>query len=275
MTRIVFYGLLILTVSSTACSMPAYTKAAQQAQPFTDGSRGSFDRTLNVQGTVDLDVSTGSGSIAVRQGPNGRAVLRPFLKESRVAVLDKAEVEFLEIQPDAEREHHERLTLVIQVKQGTVMAEMKQGDPRHEIINRAETRHRKKSIHLKFSPRAAQPRKTQRIIWVQQHTANISQPADEKGRYALDASGNWRITFRWDGEDAIEVDLEDPEVVRALARVQVWPLTRAIAVASTRLDVRGDPADELIAATSLVHNVPLLTRDKALLRSKRIPLARL
>jgi len=72
MTRIVFYGLLILTVSSTACSMPAYTKAAQQAQPFTDGSRGSFDRTLNVQGTVDLDVSTGSGSIAVRQGPNRR-----------------------------------------------------------------------------------------------------------------------------------------------------------------------------------------------------------
>ena len=31
----------------------------------------------------------------------------------------------------------------------------------------------------------------------------------EKGRYAVDASGNWRITFGWDGEDAINVDLED------------------------------------------------------------------
>lgn len=31
----------------------------------------------------------------------------------------------------------------------------------------------------------------------------------DKGRYAVDASGNWRITFGWDGEDAIEVDLED------------------------------------------------------------------
>ena len=31
----------------------------------------------------------------------------------------------------------------------------------------------------------------------------------EKGRYAVDASGNWRITFAWDGEDAVEVDLED------------------------------------------------------------------
>jgi proteic killer suppression protein len=30
-----------------------------------------------------------------------------------------------------------------------------------------------------------------------------------KGRYAVDASGNWRITFGWDGEDAVEVDLED------------------------------------------------------------------
>jgi proteic killer suppression protein len=30
-----------------------------------------------------------------------------------------------------------------------------------------------------------------------------------KGRYAVDASGNWRITFAWDGEDATEVDLED------------------------------------------------------------------
>lgn len=28
-------------------------------------------------------------------------------------------------------------------------------------------------------------------------------------RYAVDASGNWRITFGWDGEDAIDVDLED------------------------------------------------------------------
>lgn len=35
-----------------------------------------------------------------------------------------------------------------------------------------------------------------------------------------------------------------------------------------------DPADELIAATSLVHNVPLLTRDAKLRRSKVVPLAR-
>jgi PIN domain nuclease of toxin-antitoxin system len=72
----------------------------------------------------------------------------------------------------------------------------------------------------------------------------------------------------------VEVSLDDPAVVRVLGRVHVWPLTREIAHASTRLDIQGDPADEIIAATSLVHKVPLVTRDRALLRSKIVPLAR-
>ena len=32
---------------------------------------------------------------------------------------------------------------------------------------------------------------------------------DQAGRYAVDASGNWRITVGWDGQDAVDVDLED------------------------------------------------------------------
>jgi PIN domain nuclease of toxin-antitoxin system len=64
----------------------------------------------------------------------------------------------------------------------------------------------------------------------------------------------------------ITVDLDDAEVVRVLARIHVWPLTREIARMSTLLDIQGDPADELIAATSVVHKVPLVTRDKALLK---------
>jgi len=71
----------------------------------------------------------------------------------------------------------------------------------------------------------------------------------------------------------ISVDLQDPEVSRVLAAVHVWPITLEIAIASTRLDVGLDPADELIAATSLVHRVPLVTRDKTLRASKLVPLA--
>jgi proteic killer suppression protein len=32
---------------------------------------------------------------------------------------------------------------------------------------------------------------------------------DQAGRYALLVSRNWRLTFGWDGQDAVEVDLED------------------------------------------------------------------
>jgi plasmid maintenance system killer protein len=30
-----------------------------------------------------------------------------------------------------------------------------------------------------------------------------------EGRYAVNASGNWRITFGWTEDDATDVDLED------------------------------------------------------------------
>jgi PIN domain nuclease of toxin-antitoxin system len=71
----------------------------------------------------------------------------------------------------------------------------------------------------------------------------------------------------------IEVDLDETTIRRTIADLHVWPITLDVAVASTRLDVRVDPADELIAATSVVHRVPLVTRDRRLRRSKLIPLA--
>ena len=71
----------------------------------------------------------------------------------------------------------------------------------------------------------------------------------------------------------IALDIDAPEMARALARIHIWPLDLAIARAVQRLDFRSDPADEIIAATSLVHRVPLLTRDRVIRRSKLVPLA--
>ncbi len=71
----------------------------------------------------------------------------------------------------------------------------------------------------------------------------------------------------------IDLDLDDREVARALSRLHVWPIDLSVARASTRLDFRGDPADELIAATSIVHGVPLLTRDRIMLGSNLVPIA--
>ena len=69
----------------------------------------------------------------------------------------------------------------------------------------------------------------------------------------------------------VDVDLDDPEVVRTLSALHVWPIDLAVSRQSTRLDFTGDPADELIAATSVVHRVPLLTRDRRIRRSKLVP----
>jgi len=93
-----------------------------------------------------------------------------------------------------------------------------------------------------------------------------------KRRWSISAIVLWEIA-KLAQLGRIEVDLDDPEVTRALAAVQVWPITPEIARASTRLDLRSDPADELIAATSVVHNVPLVTRDPKLRASRLVPLA--
>ena len=71
----------------------------------------------------------------------------------------------------------------------------------------------------------------------------------------------------------IEVDLDDAEVVRTLSSIHVWPLDLSVSLQSTRLDFRGDPADEIIAATSVVHRVPLVTRDRKIRKSRIVPLA--
>lgn len=72
----------------------------------------------------------------------------------------------------------------------------------------------------------------------------------------------------------IAIDVRSTEFARIFARVQVWPLDLAICEKSTELDFTSDPADELIAATSIVHRVPLVTRDKKIRKSKLVPLAR-
>lgn len=71
----------------------------------------------------------------------------------------------------------------------------------------------------------------------------------------------------------IDLDLQDGEVVRTISCLYVWPLDLAVSLQSTRLDFRGDPADEIIAATGVVHRVPLLTRDRRIRGSRIVPFA--
>ena len=56
------YSILVIALFVAACMAAPQTHAQRRA------FEGMFDRTLNVSGPVDLDVSTGSGRIEVRQG---------------------------------------------------------------------------------------------------------------------------------------------------------------------------------------------------------------
>ena len=69
----------------------------------------------------------------------------------------------------------------------------------------------------------------------------------------------------------LEIDFADVEFARFLRTVTVVPITLEIARKSTQLDFKSDPADELIAATSIVEGIPLLTRDARILNSRLVP----
>jgi PIN domain nuclease of toxin-antitoxin system len=71
----------------------------------------------------------------------------------------------------------------------------------------------------------------------------------------------------------IGIDTGSPQYSRLFTRIHVWPLDWEICQTSTELDFASDPADELIAATSIVHRIPLVTRDRKIRRSKLVPLA--
>ncbi|HEY4328824.1 MAG TPA: type II toxin-antitoxin system VapC family toxin [Phycisphaerae bacterium] len=71
----------------------------------------------------------------------------------------------------------------------------------------------------------------------------------------------------------IVLDLNDPLVKSTLEQVHVWPISLEIANAIGTLDFHSDPADEIIAATSLHHHVSLVTRDRHIRKSMIVPLA--
>jgi len=103
------------------------------------------------------------------------------------------------------------------------------------------------------------------------------KPAEEKllraHSWSISAIVLWEIA-KLAQLDRIEFDIDSAVVKRTLTSIHTWPITLDVCVAIRDLDFRSDPADELIAATSVVHRVPLITRDRRIRRSKLVPLAR-
>lgn len=72
----------------------------------------------------------------------------------------------------------------------------------------------------------------------------------------------------------LELDMDSVAFRRSLRHLTIMPITIQIARKSTELDFTSDPADELIAATSIVERIPLVTRDRKILKSLIVPLAK-
>ena len=94
----------------------------------------------------------------------------------------------------------------------------------------------------------------------------------EQSRWSISSIVLWELS-KLVQLGRIDMDLDDREVIRVLSRIHVWPIDLDVARASTRLDFESDPADEIIAATSIVHRIPLLTRDHVMRSSNVVPLA--
>ena len=71
----------------------------------------------------------------------------------------------------------------------------------------------------------------------------------------------------------IRYGLDHAPLIETLRRVRIWPITPEVCLNLRRLDFHSDPADQIIAATSLAHNVPLVTRDSKIRGSKLVPFA--
>src|SRR5688572_11897432 len=71
----------------------------------------------------------------------------------------------------------------------------------------------------------------------------------------------------------LKLDPHEAEYQRILSGLHVWPIDIQVYRALDQLDFKNDPADEIIAATSLANKIPLLTRDEKIRASKVITFA--
>lgn len=73
----------------------------------------------------------------------------------------------------------------------------------------------------------------------------------------------------------IEININDSEVASVLSKIETLPIDIRVCQRLLTLDFKSDPADEIIAATSIVHKVPLVTRDRKIKKSKLVSFAKI
>lgn len=88
----------------------------------------------------------------------------------------------------------------------------------------------------------------------------------EDGAWCISAIVLWEIS-KLHQLGRIEFGLNHPPLVESLEQIEVVPVNHLVCRSLASLDFQSDPADEIIAATSLAYQIPLLTRDRRILTS--------
>lgn len=99
--------------------------------------------------------------------------------------------------------------------------------------------------------------------------------AHERTVLAKDAEWGISAIVLWEIEKLydlgrLQYGVDYPPLAAAIDRLEVWPLSSEVCLKLRALDFKSDPAGEIIAATSLAHAIPLVTRDKRILASKKV-----
>jgi len=120
------------------------------------------------------------------------------------------------------------------------------------------------------------------LIWLLVAPENLSPKAQkailtarQSGPLAISAISLWEIAWLAENKRiAIDVSV-DSFVKKCASYVQVLPITEAIAVRSVQFpkSYPNDPQDRIIGATAIVEGMRLLTHDKLIIRSGKVPLA--
>jgi PIN domain nuclease of toxin-antitoxin system len=91
-------------------------------------------------------------------------------------------------------------------------------------------------------------------------------------RWGISAIVVWEVA-KFHQLGRITLGLDIPPLMQALDRIEIWPLSREVCLNAASLDFRSDTGNELIAATSVTYQVPLLTRDERIRASALIEFA--
>jgi PIN domain nuclease of toxin-antitoxin system len=121
---------------------------------------------------------------------------------------------------------------------------------------------------------------TQAVAWLALAPEKLSITADaaiatatKEGGIAIADKTLWELAMMW-SKQKMELDRPLGEFLLSVEQhCVVLPLTAAIAERSIQFGETfpSDPADQIIAATALVHGLSLVTADKAIRRSGEVP----